>query len=324
MKGFKDQPIARKALVLGFVPTLCAVVLVALLSMLATYLQARTTLVEDLETESAIVAENVSVALAFNDKEGAADTLVAFRNKDNIEAVCVFDVKGQLFASFVQGSGVCPAQQGTSIAARTSPLYDHPVMFGARLVGVVRLVGNFSRLYAWMRRQVLVAFGTLIAGVLLALALTRQLGRAITVPVLNLASTADRVSTSGDYTMRASQTTDDGLGHLARSFNGMLAHIQQQHEATSTLLSASRNPAALDLVSGGGLAMSCAHRSTPSLAGFRSFEPRSPTRRRWRARWRVLNATPAQARVIEDLIELSRVVTGKLRLKTEVVDVRTV
>ena len=325
MKGFKDQPIARKAFVLGFVPTLCAVVLVALLSMLATYLQARTTLLEDLETESAIVAENVSAALSFNDKEGAADALVAFRNKNNIEAVCVFDVKGQLFASFVQASGACPAQQGASIAARTSPLYDHPVMSGARQVGVVRLIGNFSRLYAWMRRQVLVAFGTLIAGVVLALALTRQLGRAITVPVLNLASTADRVSTSGDYTMRAKQTTDDELGHLAQSFNVMLAHIQQQHEATSTLLEREQEASRLK---DQFLAAVSHELRTPlnAILGWvqiiRTTKPDAQTMAR--ALESLERNAHAQARVIEDLIELSRVVTGKLRLKTEVVDVRTV
>src|SRR5205085_1130375 len=150
VKRLKDQSIARKALVLGIVPTLCAVLLVLLASMFAIYLQSRISIVQDLRTESAIVAANVAAPLLFNDQPAAQDTVDAFRAKNNIASVCVFDLTDRVFASFVQDSGVC--QPLTQSADGGRLVFVQPIEQGGRHVGTVRVVGNYSRLYLWMRR----------------------------------------------------------------------------------------------------------------------------------------------------------------------------
>src|ERR1043166_1399477 len=122
MRRVEDQTIANKALLLGLVPTLAAVALVLFASMLSTYLRARDSQQQDLETESAIVAENVSPALAFHDPHAAADIANAFRAKDNIDAVCVFDDNAALFASFVQNGGTCESRRDRPIAP--APSYE--------------------------------------------------------------------------------------------------------------------------------------------------------------------------------------------------------
>jgi signal transduction histidine kinase/ActR/RegA family two-component response regulator len=324
--GFKDQPIARKALILGLVPTLSAILLVVSLSMLATYVQARASLVQDLATESAIAADNVSAALAFSDHKAAQDTVNAFRAKGNIEAVCVFDASGRLFASFVQSAGACPAEWRPPDSKGSKIEQDQPILLaGSRRVGVVRAIGNFSRLYGWMRRQVLVALGTLVAGIGLSLLVTSQLGRAITNPVLNLARTADRVSKSGDYAMRVPKTTDDELGHLTESFNSMLEQIQRQHETSAVLLEREQEAGRLK---DHFLAAVSHELRTPlnAILGWvqivRTTHPSEQTMER--ALESLERNAHAQARVIEDLIEISRVVTGKLQLKREIVDLRRV
>ncbi len=79
MKPFKDQPIARKVLVLGVVPTVVAIIVAIVASTLATYHQTRTNLVRDVDAESSLLADNLSAVLAFNDRKAANDTLGAYR-----------------------------------------------------------------------------------------------------------------------------------------------------------------------------------------------------------------------------------------------------
>ena len=73
------------------------------------------------------------------------------------------------------------------------------VTASGRHLGSVVIEGNLSLLYAWMRIQAFVILGALLGGTLVALSLTRLLQRAISSPMLDLAATADRVSTRRDY-----------------------------------------------------------------------------------------------------------------------------
>ncbi|MCC7415716.1 MAG: response regulator [Acidobacteria bacterium] len=322
-RWLSDQPVARKALALGVVPTVAAIALVMATSTATTYLQVRRSQEQDLQTDAAIVAENVSAALAFGDRGAAGETISGFRAKSNIEAVCVFDSTGRLFVSLVQGAGACPDDQSTPAAAAFA--YERPVALDGRQLGTVRLAANGFRLYVWMRTQTIVAGATLCAGLLLSFALTRWLARTITEPVLELAATAERISTSGDYGARAEQLTRDELGRLTASFNGMLDRIQRQHESMSALLGREQEASRLK---DQFLAAVSHELRTPlnAILGWlhivRTTKPTAATVDR--ALESLERNARAQARLVEDLIETSRAVTGKLQIKTEVVDLRVV
>ena len=81
---------------------------------------------------------------------------------------------------------------------------------------------------AWMRFASLVGFLALVCGILLAVGLTHYLQRYLSTPIIELASTLDRVSTSGDYSTRAEPTTGDEVGRLVNSFNTMLGVIHKK------------------------------------------------------------------------------------------------
>ena len=115
-KAFKDQPLARKALILGIVPTVCALAVVAVSSVAATYVTARRNLVDDLDTQASILADNVSAALAFGDQGSADGTLRAMRARPNVDAVCVFNAAGALFAGFARDGAACATPR-----SRTQP-----------------------------------------------------------------------------------------------------------------------------------------------------------------------------------------------------------
>ena len=324
MKPFQDQPIAHKALILGTAPTVVAVCLVVAASMVATYFQARTNMERDLDAEAELVAENVGAALAFNDRKTAADTVKTFRTKTSIETVCLFDVDRKLFASFARSANGCPSVD-TAESDSGVLVSERPVMMGDRRVGVVRVTGNFSRLYVWTRRQSLVAIAMMAVGLFLSLALTRRLARDITDPLQNLAITADRVSSTRDYSIRAAVMSDDEVGSVVASFNGMLGQIQEQHDVTARALEREREASRLK---DQFLAALSHELRTPlnAMLGWlqiiRTTKPGAQTVQR--ALDSLERNAKAQARLIEDLIDVSRALTGKLQLKTEIVDLRTV
>jgi len=322
MRPFRDRPIATKALVLGIVPTMTAIVLVLGLSMLSTYLMASSNLQRDVDAELALVSDSISAALAFGDQRAAADALRPYRSKTNIDAVCVFDTRDVLFASFSRKAGACTTSESQPESAI---IRETDVLAGGHRVGKVRVAGNFNRLSVWVQRQAFVGFGTFLIGAILSLILTRKLGRSITEPLEHLAATADRVSTAGDYHLRATRMSDDEVGRLVSSFNQMLDQIQAQHEASAeTLMREQEASRAKDHF----LAAISHELRTPLnaiLGWVQVIQTTKPTPGTLQRALDSLDRNArAQARVVDDLIEVSRVATGKLQLRVDTVDLRQV
>jgi signal transduction histidine kinase/ActR/RegA family two-component response regulator len=161
----------------------------------------------------------------------------------------------------------------------------------------------------------------LLGGTLVALSLTRLLQRAISGPVIDLAATADRVSTGRDYSLRAMQTTGDEVGGLVQSFNGMLDEIQRQNEVL-TIEIAERKRA--EYLKDEFLAAVSHELRTPLNAILGWLQILRTTdggaERLKRALDSVERNARSQARVIEDLLDVSRMATGKLQVKMSVVD----
>ncbi len=325
MGRLQDQPIARKALLLGIVPTVIAILLVIALSFAGTYVQVRNNVVADLDAEAALIADNVGVALAFNDRNTAAEMIRGYRGRATIERVCIFDGEGQLFASFTRTGRGCAARLADASTAPGEITREEVALVSSRLVGTVRVTGNLGRLSAWMHRQAIAGLITFVVGMLIALLLTRRLARFLTVPLQQLAQVADHVSATHDYRIRATKTTDDEVGRLVASFNSMLDEIQEHHDASAHLLEREQEASRLK---DQFLAAVSHELRTPlnAILGWlqviRTTRPDAETMDR--ALERLERNANSQARVVEDLIDISRVVTGKLRLRTAPVDLRQV
>jgi signal transduction histidine kinase/CheY-like chemotaxis protein len=323
-RRFRDQPIARKALILGVVPTICALILASVASFGATYLTARRNAFQDISSQATIIAENLSAALAFNDRQTAADTVRAIRAKDNIDAVCVYDAQGRIFTSYTQAEAGC----GPTLAAQiqhpgTGLVVKRDAVVGQRVVGTVIVTGNLSHLVAWMRLATIWTIAALAAGLLLALAFTRRMQASISDPIITLSRAADRVKRTEDYSVRVQKTTNDEVSRLVDSFNGMLDEIQRQNDALITEI-AERKRA--EHLKDEFLAAVSHELRTPlnAILGWlqilRTTDP-GPERTA-RALDSLERNARSQARLIEDLLEVSRIVTGKLQINTDAVDLR--
>jgi signal transduction histidine kinase len=324
MRPFRDLPIARKALTLGLVPTVFALVVAIFASLVTTYILARRNQHIDVEAQSAVVADNVGAGVSFSDKPMVDQIVSALHVRPNIDMVCVFDEAGRIFSRFERAKFVCPEKWPATTPA-TVPVAVQQAMAGDKVVATVLIQGNYSGLFAWMRRQSLVAFLALGCGFLVAVLLTQHLQRYLSKPIVDLASTLDRVANSGDYSTRAKATTGDEVGRLVESFNTMLEVIQKKDIERNDLLQKSQES---NRIKDEFLATVSHELRTPLNAMLGWLQIIRTTNMDAMAHERALASiernAQSQARVVEDLIELSRVVTGKLHLKTKPVDLRAV
>jgi signal transduction histidine kinase/ActR/RegA family two-component response regulator len=325
MKPFRDQPIARKALILGVVPTFCAILLVSVASVTATYFTARSNTVRDLDAQAELLADSVSAALAFDDPGSVTETLRTLGARPNIDALCVFDSNQALFASHTVPGEPCDATVGANAPRDRSIVVTRPVTANGRRLGSVVITGNLSLLYAWTRIQAFVIAGALVGGTLIALFLTRLLQRVISGPVLALAATADRVTTSRDYSLRATKTTDDEVGGLVQSFNGMLDEIQRRDETLTVEIAERKRAEYLKDQFLGTVSHELRTPLNAIMGWLQIIRTTKPTGQRLaRALENLERNARSQARLIEDLLDVSRMAIGHLRVSLDVVDLRAV
>lgn len=223
---FANLPIARKALILAMVPTVIAILVVGVASLAVSYLLARQNLARELDAQSRVLADTLSAAVAFDDRQVATQTVSAMRTHWRIDAVCVYDEAGQLFVSNTNPGVECTRSRSPD-AAIAFPSIQRPILVGDRKRGDVLITGNLNNVVAFTQVEVLVTLIALLVAFGMAIILTRRLRTAVAEPMVVLANTAEQIASSGDYSLRASSLTDDEVGHLGRSFNTMLSVIER-------------------------------------------------------------------------------------------------
>ena len=309
---------------LGLVPAIFALLVVILASLLSTYMTARRNALRDIETQAIVVADNTGAGLAFGDRQVVDEIIGALEVRPTIDMACVYDQAGSLFSRFQRAGFACPPSWPAERPV-TVPVAVQDAMAGGQRVGTVYIHGNYSNLFNWMRQQSLVGFLALVCGVLVAVGLTNYVQRYLSTPIAELASTLDRVAVSGDYSTRAKASTGDEVGRLVNSFNTMLGVIQKKDSERNELLLKSQES---NRVKDEFLATVSHELRTPlnAMLGWLQIIRTTDMDRATieRAMASIERNAQSQARVVEDLIELSRVVTGKLQLRTQPLDLRVV
>jgi signal transduction histidine kinase len=151
-----------------------------------------------------------------------------------------------------------------------------------------------------------------------ALLISAWLQRAVTAPIREVADAARAVVERRDYTGRAGKSTEDEVGVLADAFNSMLKEVQTREEALrladrrkdeflATLAHELRNPLAPIR---NALYLLQAGEGNPGAGA--------------EARAVIQRQLAQMVRLVDDLIDVSRITTGKLALRRERVELRSV
>jgi signal transduction histidine kinase/ActR/RegA family two-component response regulator len=338
----------RLKLIAVIVLTSAVVLVLASLGFLASdYYLTRGELERDLRSQAELLLGHSAAAVQFDDRPTARETLETLSTKPNIRLACLYDVRGQIFSSYHRSGEAESCPDDAPSESRTFFAADH--LEHAQMgelqgtpFGSILLRSDLEPLVRRGRIQLgMVAF-LLVFALGVAVVLSSALQRVVSDPVGSLARTAREVSAHGDYSLRATRTTDDELGVLVDAFNGMLERIEAREADLSQANEELRREVAerrraeqerAELL----VREREANRLKDEFLATLSHELRTPLNAilGWtkllrsnavpedsleRALEKVERNAQVQARLIEDLLEVSRIVSGKLRLEHRAFD----
>jgi signal transduction histidine kinase len=272
-----------------------------------------------------VVAGNNTAAVSFDDPAAAVDTLNSLRAESSIIAACIYTPRG-LFAQYaVTGAPSCSARPAVDADDSGSVLVSAPIELNEKHIGSVQIRATLAPVYAQLRMQLATIGAILITAALFAFALSSRLHKFVSEPILNLADTAREVSQQKDYSIRAVKQNEDELGVLVDAFNEMLGQIQQREsvlqQRTAELVQAGRMKDEF-------LATLSHELRTPlnSILGWSVLMQQgqlTPDHERAALAAIERNAR-VQSRLIEDLLDVSRIISGKFTLDSARVELRQI
>ena len=338
--SFRKLPIRRK-LIAMIMATSLAVVLVATIGFLAVdYVVSRAELQEEAEGQAGLLLANVAAALEFLDTDDANATLRTLTSSPSVRVACLYDKHGSLFAHYLRSdAGSCEASLPSTGAAidDTRLTVSRSQYLNGSFIGTLVVRHDLATVQRRFRRQALIALGLLLIAGAVAMAMSARLQSLVSEPLLALSRTASDVSSRGDYSLRASRTSEDEVGTLTDAFNRMLERIQMRESELSKANDELRHEIGERRRAEQERAEMLvrereANRLKDEFLATLSHELRTPLNAilgwtkllrsnavppgaRDRALEKVERNAAVQARLVDDLLEISRITTGKLRLE---------
>ncbi len=333
--ALRNIPIKRKLMVVILLTSGFAILLMG--SALITYelVTFRSALTNNIEVLAQIIGSNSTAALAFDDRQNANEILRAVAAENQITAAAIYDRNGRLFASFPES--ITPAQLPPAPGPdghrfdRFQLVMVQPIFQEGARLGTIYLQADLGQMY---RRLSVYGILLLVVGVcsfLGAMALSAALQHNISSPILELAKVATAVSDRNDYSVRAAKHGADEIGYLTDSFNQMLARLGESNAALTAseerLRLALQGAEAANREKDQFLAI-VSHELrtplTPALAAAAMLEGDKTISPQMRKDLSVIRRNiEVEARLIDDLLDITRIVRGKLELRRQVVDVRS-
>jgi signal transduction histidine kinase/CheY-like chemotaxis protein len=307
-----------------------AIAIIAVASVLATvnHLDLRRSAFAALQAQTDVAALNSGAPLVFGDHVTAVEVLRAFKAMPSVDSATLYGLDGAVFAQYRRN----PREGASGESMRSTATGDSrivsvtPVEEQGQALGRIEIVYDLADLQRQLWQSVALTALVSLLAIALAFLASRYLASLVTRPVGLLTRTARRVSDSRNYSLRAEAISgDDEIATFTATFNEMLAQIERQ----DLDLKASREQAEV------------ASRMKDEFLATLSHELRTPMtpilgwaqilRRIASDNAKVTQAAEiiernavVQTRIIDDLLDMSRIVSGKIRLEIRPYELREV
>jgi len=328
LPGFLRRSVRRKVTALVVATTLAALLVTALALVSYNVHDYRQSKLAEMRTQAEIIGRASAPALTFADRKEATRGLAMLEARPDVLQAALYAADGTLFASYARDgdSADIPVRWATLGEWIEQDRLDlvSPIVEDGQRLGTILLRARYGlrdRLLAY-----LVILGTVMAGALgAAVLLSAWLQRAVTEPIQGVADAARRVVDRRDFSVRAGRTTEDEIGMLADAMNRMLAdlerEIRERRDAEEALRVVDRRK--------DEFLATLAHELRNPLAPIRNAlhlmqAPGSDARVNAEARAIIDRQVRQMVRLVDDLLEVSRITTGNLALRRERVELRSV
>jgi signal transduction histidine kinase len=296
------------------------------------YYQTRRELETQANTIAEIVADTTQAAVSFGDTKAATEMLTSLRTEPNIAGACIYQAERPL--AFYPQSYRCPPDvTWVRTGIRQGYIFVlKPVVLNSKTIGATFVQFSLDPLMRRLRLDLVNLFIVFLLAVVLAFALSMVFERLVSRPILAIAGTAKKVSEEKDYGIRANKVSNDEMGTLVDAINQMLGVIEQQNQQREQSLArekelrtqAEENNRLKDEF----LATLSHELRTPltSIVGWISLirSGRTSDDKHQAGLSAIERNARNQVRLIEDLLEVSRIMTGKFSINRSDVDVNQV
>jgi len=337
--AFVRHSIRARLTVAILATTTIALLVTAVILIVYDYSTYRSAWVGDLTTQSEILARASAPALEFDDPGSAQYYLQLLAGRPRILGAAIYTARGTLFATY-RRPGV------RNLQFPQLPLRDGVRVEGNRLffvrrvegvegtVGTVFLAAQYQ-LTERLARYVKIVGAVLLLSLFVALLLSVWMQRTITDPIVGVARLARQVKNRRDFSLRAEKTSADEVGDLVDSINDMLAELgRRAHESERANHVLAQEMATRKEAE---VALRAADQRKDEFLASLAHELRNPLAP-LRNALEILRLAPHDAaaaeaarevmdrqlkqlvRLVDDLLDVTRVTTGKLTLRREDVD----
>jgi two-component system, sensor histidine kinase len=297
-------------------------------------------LVSDSITQADILAGISAPALQFDDPATAKTNLELLSNRPGIRAAAIYTPDGELFATYSRepGEHFPPlGPTGARIDSGTLTLF-HPVVQNDAVLGTVYLQSSYD-VGARLEDYLVILISVLAVSLLVATLISLALAGNVTGPVRAITDVARQVIERRDFTLRAQRTTEDEIGVLVDSVNAMLAEVGRRADALETSNRALQQET--EERRGAEAALRVADQHKNEFLATLAHELRNPLAPMVNALRLIQtpSADPGQAkrahgmldrqlkqmiRLVDDLLDVSRITSGKLAVRKQPVELAAV
>ena len=304
-----------------------AVVAVCCMLAAADYYYARAETLAALRAQTMMAAMNSSAPLAFSDATNANEALSAFQTSSAIASALLYDAGGRVFAAYRRpAAGAAAGEELPQAIFGESFGYERvPVIEKGQRLGTLEVAYDLSGLQGRLWRALAWSLLATMVAVLLVYLFSLRIRRLLITPITLLGDTARRISQTRDYSQRARKISDDELGTFTDTFNQMLEQIQKQD---------------VEIQNSRAEALQ-ANRLKDEFLATLSHELRTPLapivgwaqvlRLSADGNLKMLQAADViernarvQNKIIDDLLDMSRIVSGKVKLEVRRLDLADV
>ncbi|HVL68636.1 MAG TPA: ATP-binding protein [Vicinamibacterales bacterium] len=344
-RWFQRLPIRQKLMAMILAASSAVVILASAAQLVTGYFSAREDAVSDLLAQARIVLDNAAPPLMFQDQPLATETLHTLQANPGVRTACLYGEDQRLYAEFRrEGAVACPdTAPSDQLALTTNRIIVGISQFaeGKRTASLYAR-SDLGAVQRRLQQQLVIVLIVMLVTLGVAILLSAWLQVLVSAPIAELSRAASAVSSRGDYSVRAVRRTDDELGLLVDAFNDMLQRIQTREAELSHANEELRREIAerrraeqerAELL----VREREANRLKDEFLATLSHELRTPLNAilGWtkllrgnavapdgvdRALEKVERNAQVQARLVEDLLEVSRITTGKLRLDIRELD----
>src|SRR5215813_202988 len=236
MHYFRNIPIRTKVTAMIALASTGVLVMALAVVMTQDYLNLRGDQLDQLTTLARVVGANSTAAVAFDDRDAAAESLRTLSTTPQIKYAFIWS-KNRVLASFTRGGAVLATSTAADLVGRAraaqelrtseQEMYARvAIVLDGDEIGTLYVVSDLSRLYARIQEYIWIGLGVLGSAILVALLVSVLFGTAISKPLSNLSVAMRAIETDKQYSQRVKKAGNDEVGQLIDSFNAMLEQIE--------------------------------------------------------------------------------------------------